>query len=264
MPGFMQKAFHKLLAARAFLRIVQDPNRLGEVFKLSDRTDQRAALKRAADRFAMFPKGAQALLECRRLPEYRLEDLAQLPEGTLGRAFAEHMISRGLDPAAIPVLDAHDPVEFVRAHLYETHDIWHVVTGFDTDVAGELGLQAFYMSQVNGPLPPVLLAAGLLNTALFAHEEFDVRMRNIVVGWRAGKRAAPLFGTKWDLHWSDSLEEVRRAYGIDPRGVGVELRFESEVMTGLGGSDVYERAHARQLAAKRSQASRAPAEAQVG
>jgi ubiquinone biosynthesis protein Coq4 len=33
---------------------------------------------------------------------------------------------------------------------YETHDIWHVVTGFHTDVAGELGLQAFYLAQFPG------------------------------------------------------------------------------------------------------------------
>jgi ubiquinone biosynthesis protein Coq4 len=235
---------------RAFARIIKDPNRLDDVFGLSDRTDQREILERSAARFALFPKGAQALRECRRLPAYQLSELARLPSGTLGCEFANHMISRGLDPAAIPTLDAKDPVEFIRAHFYETHDIWHVVTGFGTDVAGELGLQGFYMAQVHGPLPPALLAAGLLNTAFITVEEFDVRMRNIVVGWRAGKRATPFFGTHWDQFWAMPLEEVRALHGLDARGVAPELAVEAEIMTGLGGTAVYEQAHARLLAEK--------------
>ena len=27
----------------------------------------------------------------------------------------------------------------MRAHMLESHDVWHVLTGFHTDVAGELG-----------------------------------------------------------------------------------------------------------------------------
>jgi ubiquinone biosynthesis protein Coq4 len=33
---------------------------------------------------------------------------------------------------------------YVLSHLYEMHDLWHAVIGFETDVAGELALQAFY------------------------------------------------------------------------------------------------------------------------
>lgn len=252
MIQLIRKLFHRFLMIRAFARIIKDPNRLDDVFGLSDQTDQREILARSAARFALFPKGAQALRECHRLPAYRLSDLAKLPAGTLGHEFAEHMISRGLDPAAIPTLNAKDPVEFIRAHFYETHDIWHVVTGFGTDVAGELGLQGFYMAQIHGPLPPALLSAGLLNTAFIAVDEFDVRMRNIVVGWRAGKRAEPFFGTRWDLYWATPLVEVRRLHGVDERGVSAELAAEAEIMTGLGGMAVYQQAHARLLAERQS------------
>jgi ubiquinone biosynthesis protein Coq4 len=27
-------------------------------------------------------------------------------------------------------------LDYIVAHLYETHDLWHVLTGFDTDPAG--------------------------------------------------------------------------------------------------------------------------------
>ena len=225
----------KLRGARNFSRLVADPNRLNDVFKLSDSTDLSEVLAKMAERLAQHPRGAEALLDCRRLPPYTLEQLNQKAGGTLGKAFAEHMISRGLKPEAIPVLKAGDPGEFVRAHLYETHDIWHVVSGFDTDVAGELGLQGFYMAQLRSPLPPTLISAGLLNSAFHNLDDGESRMRNIVTGWRLGRLAQPLFGTKWDLYWDSPLEEVRRTHGIDPRGVQPELAAEAEAVAGVSG-----------------------------
>jgi ubiquinone biosynthesis protein Coq4 len=241
----MRKLIKKIQGTRNFARLVKDPNLLGDVFKLSDATDYHEALLRTARRLALHPKGARSLEARRRMRPVVLAELAQLPPGTLGREFADHMISRGLDPAAIPVLDGSDTAEFVRAHLYESHDVWHVVTGFDTDVAGELGLQGFYMAQIDGPLPPTLLSAGLLNAAFHANGEFDVRMRNITVGWRAGKRAEPLFGTDWDLLWERPLEEVRRMHGIDPHGVRPELELEASIMTGMGGREAFEASQSR-------------------
>ena len=36
---------------------------------------------------------------------------------------------------------------FVSHRLHETHDIIHVLTGFGTDLVGEMGLQAFALAQ---------------------------------------------------------------------------------------------------------------------
>ena len=63
------------------------------------------------------------------------------------------MIRMNLDPKDILVPEnVGSDFDYVRAHLRETHDVWHPVTGFDTDVAGELGLQAFYLAQFQAPL----------------------------------------------------------------------------------------------------------------
>lgn len=231
----MFKFVKKLQAARNFVRLVNEPTRLDEVFNLSDKTGAHEVLTRLAANLEKTPKGAKALEARRALPRADLKELSKLPEGTLGRAFADFLIVRGLDPTGIPVVSSKDKAEFVRAHLYDTHDIWHVVTGFDTDVAGELGLQGFYMAQIHGPLPPTILAAGMLNTAFHDTGDSDARMRNIVVGWRTGKRAEPFFGTDWDLYWDMPLEEVRRMHGIDPRGVQPELDLEASIMTGARG-----------------------------
>jgi ubiquinone biosynthesis protein Coq4 len=192
---------------------VRDPNRLGQVFQLSDGVADPTVMKMMADYVSKTEVGRLALAERSRL-KIDLAELRQLPEGTLGREFAEHMIKNGLDPAAIPVLPVKDEFEFVRAHLYDTHDVWHVVTGFGTDVAGELGLQAFYQAQLPGHLPMAIMTAGLLNTLFYSWGDRDARMNEIARGWQMGKRADQLFGVRWDKLWARPLAEIRVDLGL--------------------------------------------------
>jgi ubiquinone biosynthesis protein COQ4 len=210
----------RLLAARAiwsFVDLVRHPEHLDRVFEIADAMSgqRRDVLEKMRDSFAMDPRGAAALRERPRLTA-RLADLRRLPAGTLGRAYADHMTDNGLDPAAIPTLPSDGEIEFMRAHLYETHDVWHAVTGFRTDVAGELGLQAFYAAQSPGGLPLLLIAMGLLNAALFTVSDRERRFEAIVTGWDMGKRAEPLFGVRWDELWQRPIDEVRVTLGVKP------------------------------------------------
>ena len=200
----------------SFADLVKHPDHLDRVFEISDgMVKQRTeVLELMVQHFARDPAGATAIQERPRL-RVDLAALSQLPEDTLGRVFADHMIASGLDPASIPTLPAGDAQEFVRAHLYETHDVWHAVTGFKTDVAGELGLQAFYAAQAPGGLPWMLMAMGFLNTALYAMGDRERRLDAISRGWEMGRSAKPLFGVRWDQHWSAPIEEVRRSLGVE-------------------------------------------------
>lgn len=202
-------------AARAFWRITMDPDRLNEVFELAYSLADDKVMSEMVDYVRRDPIGAQALAERPRL-KVDLDELRHLPEGTLGRVFADKMIEQGLDPAAIPSLPSTDDKEFIQAHLFETHDVWHAVTGFGTDVPGELGLQAFYMAQLIGKLPTAILASGFLNTLLFNHDQRERRMDEIARGWQLGRKSRQLFGVRWDKLWSTPLVEVRRALGLDP------------------------------------------------
>jgi ubiquinone biosynthesis protein COQ4 len=224
---------NRLLAARAiwsFVDLVRNPDHLDRVFEIADAmSEQRKdVIEKMRDHFAQDPRGAAALREKRRLA-IRLHELDTLPPGTLGRTYAEHMRKNGLDPAAIPTLVSQTELEFVRAHLYETHDVWHAVTGFTTDVAGELGLQAFYAAQAPGGLPLTLLAMGLLNTAIFAMGERERRFEAITRGWQMGKRARQLFGVPWDELWARPIGEVREMLAIVPvvRDAGREPELAS-------------------------------------
>jgi ubiquinone biosynthesis protein Coq4 len=203
-----------LQALYRLARLVRDPNRLGEVFEMSDAVASPEALQPIVDRIARDPAVARALDERHRFA-IDIPALRALPEGTLGRTFAEHMIANKLDPSALPKLPSDDRLSFFRAHLYETHDIWHVVTGYATDVAGEIGLQAFYLAQIPGPLPSLLLAVGFLRTGIYDDTLREPLMDGIVRGWEAGRRSVPLFGIRWDDLWHLPIADVRRRLRID-------------------------------------------------
>jgi ubiquinone biosynthesis protein Coq4 len=226
------KPMQTVKAVRAFVRLTLDPNQLDEVFKLSDGVVEEDVLRAIIDAANREPATAAALAE-RYHVHLDLATLRALPDGTLGREYARMMDKNGLDPASIPTLPDATEAEFVRAHLYETHDLWHVVTGFGTDVAGELGLQAFYQAQLPGKLPAAILASGFLNTLLFNFADRDRRSGEIARGWLLGRRSRPLFGVRWDDYLALPLDEVRRRLGIEvaavdaalpPRGAAQQVR----------------------------------------
>jgi ubiquinone biosynthesis protein Coq4 len=205
----------KLRAIVSGLRLLHDPSQLERVFELADGVASPKLLQTIVDELRKDPRAARAFAARKRLGRPDLDTLARLPEDTLGRVFADHMRANGLSVDALPALAAHDDVEYFRAHMFETHDVWHVVTGFSTDLPGELGLQSFYLAQLPGRFPAVLLGGGLLNTALFAWEERELRMREIVRGWLLGRRARPLFGADWASLWATPMDAVRARFGID-------------------------------------------------
>jgi ubiquinone biosynthesis protein Coq4 len=196
------------------IRLLIDPNRLDDVFVLERGTLDAATNARVLETLRREPSSALAIVERVRLSRVDIAALGALPEGTLGRAFANFLRARGLDPGALPRLEAPDDETYVRAHLYETHDLWHVVTGFDTDVAGEVGLQAFYSAQVDGALSRWLVIGGLLNAVLKQPADWSRRVDAIVQGWRLGQSAKPLFGVRWDDKWRMPLGEVRAGLGL--------------------------------------------------
>jgi ubiquinone biosynthesis protein Coq4 len=194
---------------------LRHPERLQDILELTDVLAPPRAMQRIADELWRVPSAASALRERPRLGPLDLPALRQLPPGTLGRAFAEHLDTHGLDPDALPRREAHTDTEYLRAHLFEVHDIWHVLTGFGTDVAGELGVMAFNLAQLGSPFAAGILIGGLANTLLYAFPERDVRMRAIVRGWLLGKRAHLLFGTRWAELWETPLETLRARFGLD-------------------------------------------------
>ena len=202
---------------KGFWVLSQDPNRLDQVFEIADTGENEDVLQEVATWVAQDPDAARSLREMPRIGSLSLSELEKNPEGSLGREFALHMRRNGLDPAAIPVPSIGDNrLRYVKAHLRETHDVWHVVTGMGTDVAGEIGLQAFYLAQLPSRLSAMLIAMGFLHLATVNPPARDAMMTEVMRGWSLGKRAKMFFGVDWKAYWSRPLEEVRQILRVDP------------------------------------------------
>jgi ubiquinone biosynthesis protein COQ4 len=159
------------------------------------------------------PTGAAALSVRPRLGEVDLAALATSPEGTLGWRYGHHMIDNGYH--APPMLPVTDAASYFIAHLVEVHDIWHVMSGWNTDKVGEIGLQGFCAAQLHPSQAFLaLLAKNLLKTALEDLDRADDHLRALVAGWLQGKRVRPLFGVAWKPLFPEKLADVRAHFGF--------------------------------------------------
>jgi ubiquinone biosynthesis protein Coq4 len=87
-----------------------------------------------------------------------LSALLTLPTDSLGYIYAKTMQEKGFDPNLHAGMTAKSDSEYIELRLSQTHDLWHILTGFDTSLSGEIGLQAFHLSQFPYPLGTMLVA----------------------------------------------------------------------------------------------------------
>lgn len=212
----LSTARNSLNALTKIVQFIRDPTN-DRVFAVADAllTRSPAFLQVRDSEFFAHPRVAAALADRPRIGAVDMAALARMPEGSLGRRFADHMTANKLNLADIPTLEVTQPDQYIRAHLYETHDIWHVLLAMDADGAGELGVQAFYLAQVPAPVVTALIGGGLFNTAFVNFDDMPGRMRAIMRGWLLGRRAEPLFGAPWQQWWQRPIDEVRDELGLD-------------------------------------------------
>ena len=214
----------------ALWRTVRDPSNTKEVaiveigFARSRLGRRFARWQVTLDALAQDPRTATALAERRAFGPVDLDALADLPEGSLGRIFADHCRARSLNPNLVEI-PGDGAEDWLLQHLYGTHDVWHVATGWGNDETGEIGLGAFYLGQLEAPFFVFLLALLMLNTVFVAPSTLRQRMDALSTGYAHGRQTQPLFGTDWEALFALPLDEVRRRLGLEgARIVGEGIR----------------------------------------
>ncbi len=223
-------AHNPLRLALAVIRYVREPGNMDAVAALqgnllgSPLTRRFTSLEKGIDALARDSRTKDRLERLGRFPPIALERLAALPPGTLGHTLADHLGSRGYNPNIVEIPGAIENARerLVIQHLFATHDVWHVATGFGTDGPGELGIIGFYAAQLGGPpFLASLLSLLLLNGILLRPETLPDRLSAFAAGYEAGRRAEPLFGLDWPALWATPLVEVRSNLKLaDARIVG--------------------------------------------
>lgn len=206
----IQQQWKTLILGYRFIQLVKAPyGDFAGIGRLSQAINDPQSLQQVVEFLSQSPQGQQALQERPRLGNVDLRSLHQLPSDTLGYIYADQMLKNGFSPPNSQQI-ADNPYTFLGAHLGETHDIWHVVTGCDTNKAGEIALQAFYIAQIYpSRFWIALLCKNLLKTALEDLDLCSQHMDAVVTGWLLGKQARPLFGIDWKTLWEVPLATIQ-------------------------------------------------------
>jgi len=208
---------HYLETLKGILTMARDPERTESVFDIEDGLRDIDATRLALEHVRKDPQMA-AMIDERYLrhEEHDLEALLKLPPGTLGNAFARHIVDRGFDPDYFRKRALNDDIDYILMRLRQTHDIWHIITGFDTDPIGELGVKAVEVAQTRRPMAAVVAAGGLLRYLLQDPEELGKVLAAISAGYQMGIKSKLLLAQKWEDHWERPVAEWRTTLNLTP------------------------------------------------
>ncbi|MFO0563155.1 MAG: Coq4 family protein [Polyangiales bacterium] len=143
-----------------------------------------------------------------------LEALRAMPEGTLGHAFAKYFDDHKIAPFESPY-EVRNDVDYIVKRYRETHDLVHVLTGYDTDALGEMELQAFALGNLQLRTSVLILtfAALLRPHGLPPMWRYAAKLRR---AFERGRRSRNIVEHDYEQFFSMTVDEARRALGFAP------------------------------------------------
>jgi ubiquinone biosynthesis protein COQ4 len=216
----------RLDALRWFVLLAREPNG-GSAIHLENALTRLATPERI-DEFVQSLRSTpvnDAMFVERYSPQpVDLEALKDCSEGSLGAHYYRHMKAHNLSVDYFLPIDPKSDYDYFRLRQYQSHDVWHVLTGYPADLSGELAIIGFYLGHFEQTLAgrgDVLLALPSLGAAiLVAHAVVKAdgslrkKLRNFVHGWQRGYVTRPLWGVHWEEMWDRPLEEIRTELGV--------------------------------------------------
>jgi ubiquinone biosynthesis protein COQ4 len=209
-------------ALRSLRTLLRDPNDTAEGFRVIEALDPRI-YHRTMARMVSRPSGQRLLREQPVLLDALRArgTLDALPDGSLGHAYREYCAREGLHPEAFVEvgeagsLPIDDPLlRYVSHRSRDSHDVWHVVCGYRTDMAGESAILGFSYAQTRSPGLLLLLFGGILHSFAVGGEQGKTMRRMAWFGWQSGRRAEPLAAAPWEEWLPKPIAEVRAELGI--------------------------------------------------
>lgn len=208
--------FRTLRGTKAFLTLLFDDNgNLAPVLELSTTLVDSPAFQLVVEDMKAVPEVAEIIAERYMAPSHNLEALLQYPNDSLGYAYASSLKQAGFQALTAEV-EIDSDSSYVENRWLQTHDIWHIITGFDTSEIGEIGLQAFYLAQFQLPLASMLIANALIATTLFQPEALSPLLSAIARGWEMGQTAKPLIAQKWEEAWEKPVSVWQAELNVQP------------------------------------------------
>lgn len=219
-------------AARALRALIGDTSRTDLAFEVTYALGGNSG-ERLFQRFLAHPDALRLLAERPALLAALAdrEALATLPAGSLGRAYLDFL--RAGDLSAEGLVEASETAErpqdagadrqWFFDRLRDNHDLWHVLTGYGRDEAGEAANLAFTLGQTSDTgVAFMVLAAAVIGPMVPEVSPDGVRLgwfhwqQYLYRAWRRGRRATFLPAVRFEELLREPLAEVRRALAVEP------------------------------------------------
>jgi ubiquinone biosynthesis protein COQ4 len=204
----------RLKAINSFIELAKKAATFDAIYDLDEVLRKTELSTISVEQLKTQPEMA-AMIEERYLgPVPDLKQLLTYAPDSLGYQFANHMVTHHLEPEFYRPRSVMDDISYVSLRRSQTHDIHHIITGFGTDLSGELGLQAFQLAQMKSPIAIGIIAAGIV-IDLENSPSLNTHMEQVFLGWRMGLQAKPLMAQKWEEHWEKPLAQWRLELGVN-------------------------------------------------
>lgn len=225
-------------ALRAFRKLVRNKEDTAQVFEIMRALSGRSISRGYNRMLKTMEGGRQAFL--RQELAHKLDDpvwLAQFGPGTVGAAYRDFREARGFTAEglaeearkAAPLVDAQHPVIWYSRRIRDVHDIWHVLTGYQTDALGEACVVAFSYAQTRN-LGFAFIGWGAASEIRREAPSVPAR-RAVWQAYRNGRVARWLPALDYEALFEQPLEVARAQLNIRPASVYDSVG--SDIRTGL-------------------------------
>lgn len=160
-------------------------------------------LKPSPDRFFARIDRLGALTNLNVAPLFDPKDLQSLSPDTMGRVLIDFLARNQIHPL------------LTGPRRKQLHDVIHVVTGYGTDLPGELEVQLFLWGATRVPIH-LILSAGLLLLESHPDLSHPDLVQRLQLAHQRGTRST-LHPDRWhpETQWHLPLSQVRHSLGID-------------------------------------------------
>lgn len=215
-----------LTALRAFRKLVADKEDTAQVFEIMRALSGRS-LARGYNHMLKTQEGGRQAYLAEELA-HKLDDpvwLARFELGTVGASYRAFREERGFTAEGLadearkigPQIDAQHPVVWYSRRIRDVHDIWHVLTGYETDALGEACVVAFSYAQTRN-LGFAFIGWGAAREIQREVKSVPAR-RAVWQAYRNGKAANWLPGLDYEALFAQPLEVARARLNIRPASV---------------------------------------------
>jgi len=210
------------VALKALRRLLSDKEDTGQVFEIMAALNGDSTA-RNYQRLLQTPGGGRLALEHVELAPRLMDDawLDSFAEGTVGAAYRHFVRSENISAEGLaevsrqrrgPV-DVQHPYAWFGRRTRDSHDIWHILSGYHRDGLGEACLVAFSYAQT-GSLGWAVIALGAALRPRGGVRRAAIRA--IWQGYRRGKAAAWLPGQDYEALLAEPLDAARARLNLTP------------------------------------------------